>query len=136
MSDETPPTDVMGMIERGVEPEPRGKPISNGAANGKANGHVVDINSKRKAFEWRGSREVFVPMAATPWVSRELQVGPGRPAILAGYGASAKTYSAQSLVLSVATGRPIWGKFGCVRGVARHIDNEQDRKSTRLNSSH
>ena len=135
MSDEIPPpTDVMGMIERGMEPEPKGKPLVNGYVNGKANGqssgHVVDLGSKRKGFEWRGSREVFVPMPATPWVSRELQVGPGRPAILAGYGASAKTYSAQSLVLSVATGRPVWGKFDCARGVAKHIDYEQGFTAT------
>jgi hypothetical protein len=70
------------------------------------------------------------PLPPARWVSPGLQLGPGRCALFAGYGASAKTLALQSLALSVATGQLIWGRFACVRGKVVHLDYEQGRYAT------
>lgn len=107
----------------------KGRPM-NGAPNGKL--LPFEGGKKRAAniIEWHGGAEVFAPLAATPWISKELQMGPGRPTMLVGYGASAKTLAAQSLILSVATGTLVWGRFPCERGIAKHLDYEQGFKAT------
>lgn len=56
-------------------------------------------------FDWIGVDRIFEPLAPTPWVVPGLQLGPGRPTLLVGYGSSGKTITAQSLALSVVTNR-------------------------------
>jgi hypothetical protein len=124
--DAPPPKDLSDYVADGGQFEPVGKVMSNG--NG--GGNVVQLRRAAASIEWRLGREVFLPLPPTPWVSKELQIGPGRPAMLAGYGASAKTMAAQSMILSVAAGVPVWGKFHCERGVAKHLDYEQGFKAT------
>jgi RecA-family ATPase len=81
---------------------------------------------------WLGTAEIFAELAPTPWIARGLMLGPGRPALLAGYGASAKTLAAQSMALAVASGRPIWGHFEVTDpGHVRHLDFEQGEQATR-----
>lgn len=71
------------------------------------------------------------PLTPPTWLSKDLQLGPGRPVIVAGYGASGKTLAAQSLALSVASGQPIWGQFPVThRGAVIHLDYEQGRYAT------
>lgn len=124
-----PPKDISDVVAEGGQFEARGKPMNTGG-NGSHGAQVVPIRRAPSVIEWRAAREVFAPLAPTAWISRELQMGPGRPAMLVGYGSSAKTLAAQSLILSVAAGTPIWGKFSCERGVAKHLDYEQGFKAT------
>jgi hypothetical protein len=90
------------------------------------------LDSARKAaepkplIEWRGTHELFAPLPPIPWRVRGLQICPGRPAMLAGYGASAKTLSAQSMALSCAAGAPVWAHFEPAAPMqVRHLDYEQ-----------
>jgi hypothetical protein len=51
--------------------------------------------------------------------------------LVAGYGFSGKTMAAQSLALSVATGRPVWGAWSVARrGRVVHVDFEQGERLT------
>lgn len=86
----------------------------------------------RSAFEWIGVAGIFAPLPETPWISRELQICHGRPAMLAGYGASGKTLALQSLALSVATDEKIWSQFRVRKPLrVRHVDHEQGQHATR-----
>jgi len=80
--------------------------------------------------EWITAKDIFAQLPPATWISRELQIGPGRPTLLAGYGASGKTLIAQSLALSVAAGIPAWGKFHIERGRVVHTDMEQGFRAT------
>jgi len=68
---------------------------------------------------------LFAELPTQRWTVSGLQIGPGRPMLIAGYGASAKTLSVQSLALAKASGTPIWGRFDCSPGVVVHVDYEQ-----------
>ena len=84
----------------------------------------------KPAIEWRGAADIFAPLPPTKWVVPGLQLCPGRPAMLAGYGASAKTMSAQALGLAVASGTLAWGHFQTLIGEVRHLDYEQGWHAT------
>lgn len=75
--------------------------------------------------------EIFAPLLAVPWLIEQLQIGPGRPAMLAGNAAAGKTIMVQSLALSLAAGRPVWERFAVAgpRTVV-HIDYEQGKSAT------
>lgn len=76
--------------------------------------------------------ELSGALAAVPWLCRELSIAPGAPTLVAGYGYSGKTVSLQALALSVATGRPAWGRFEVAQGSVLHLDYEQGRYLTQL----
>ncbi|WP_437513058.1 AAA family ATPase [Sorangium sp. So ce1099] len=82
-----------------------------------------------------GTPSIFAPLPPASWIVKGMQLGPGRPAIFAGYGSSGKTFAAQALALAVASGRPPWQHacFQCEqpRRVI-HIDHEQGRRGTFL----
>jgi hypothetical protein len=40
------------------------------------------------------------------------------------------TLDEESLALSIAAGRPVWGVYGCKRGTVVHVDFEQGRRVT------
>lgn len=79
---------------------------------------------------WMTVDEIFAPLPPTRWISRELMIGPGRPSMLVGYGASMKTLAAQQLALAVAAGGRIWNHFDARQGVVGHIDFEQGIHAT------
>lgn len=93
---------------------------------------AVDAATRPKAplVEWRSTMDVFQPLPPVPWRVRGLQLCPGRPSVLAGYGSSAKTLSAQALALAVAAGEPAWGFFEAEPGAVRHLDYEQGWRAT------
>lgn len=72
-----------------------------------------------------GTAEIFAPLPAIEWTCKGLGIAPGAPICIAGYGYSGKTITAQSLALSVASGRDVWGVFAAKKGLAVHIDHEQ-----------
>ncbi len=65
-----------------------------------------------------------------PWVCEPLGLAPGAVSLVAGYGYSRKTMALQSLGLSVAAGRPVWGLWSCRKGPFVHLDYEQGRRVT------
>jgi hypothetical protein len=74
------------------------------------------------------------PLPALEYVVADigLVAGGGAPHLVAGYGFSGKTLAVQSMALSLAAGRPVWGAYG-VRDRRRviHIDLEQGERLTR-----
>lgn len=64
------------------------------------------------------------------WVCESLRLAPGACTMVAGYGYSRKTMALQSLGLSVAAGKSIWGVWSCRKGPFLHIDYEQGRRLT------
>jgi hypothetical protein len=117
----------MGAIEM-----PRGFAMSE-----PSNGHVGTVASERTRsssaprIQYVGTAEIFAPLPPSKWVAPDLHIGPGRPIMLAGYGSSAKTLTAQALGLAIASGRPAWGRFDTVTGEVRHLDYEQGSIATR-----
>lgn len=69
--------------------------------------------------------QLFMPLPTQQWVVPGLQLGPGRPTLIAGYGASAKTLAVQQLGLAIASGTLAWGKFETTPGRVLHVDYEQ-----------
>lgn len=86
--------------------------------------------SLRSPIERLGVREIFAALPPSRWAVPDLQIGPGRPTMFAGYGASAKTLAAQQFALAKASGSAIWGRHECKPGVVLHMDYEQGRYGT------
>jgi ribosomal protein S25 len=75
--------------------------------------------------------QIFAPLAAQTWLVPSLQLGPGRPTLIPGYGASAKSLAAQQLELAIASGRKVWDHFETLQpGRVLHIDYEQGFHAT------
>jgi len=70
------------------------------------------------------------PLPPVPWVCESLGLAPGAVALVAGYGYSGKTMAMQSLLLSVASGKPAWCVYNIRQGNAVHLDYEQGRRLT------
>ncbi len=81
-------------------------------------------------IQWVGVEKIFAELYPPRWVARGLHIGPGRPTLIAGYGASAKTLSAQAMALAKAAGKLIWNHFDCDPGVVLHLDYEQGLYAT------
>ena len=81
-------------------------------------------------IEHVGADAIFAPLPPVPWLCEGLRLAPGGVACLAGYGFSGKTVAAQSLALSVATGRDVFGVYRCKRGRVLHLDYEQGHRLT------
>lgn len=70
------------------------------------------------------------PLPPIPWICEPLGLAPGAVSLVAGYGYSRKTMAMQSLGLSVAAGKPIWGVYRARSGPFVHLDYEQGRRLT------
>jgi len=70
------------------------------------------------------------PLPPIPWLCEPLRLAPGAVSLIAGYGYSRKTMALQSLALSVAMGRDVWGLWSCRKGRVVHLDYEQGRRLT------
>lgn len=74
---------------------------------------------------------ILDPLGPKNYLIPELNIGPGHPVGFFAYSWSGKSIIVQDLVLSVATGTPVFGQFLCKRGsTVRHIDHEQGRHET------
>lgn len=82
-------------------------------------------------FAWVGAHELAAPLPDPSWAVEGLQMGPGRPVMIAAYAGTAKTIAAQSLALAYAAGLEVWGAFPTKGGTARHLDYEQGSYATR-----
>lgn len=77
-----------------------------------------------------GVGELSQALPPVPWVCEPLGLAPGAVSLVAGYGYSRKTMAMQSLGLSVAAGRPVWGLWSARPGPFVHLDYEQGRRLT------
>ncbi len=99
--------------------------------------NVVDIRSggepptaPASPFNWLDWKAVAVdPLPPMSWACEALQIGPGRPCGIWGYGGSGKSWVAQALALSVASGQKFLGKFDVKRGKVAHISHELGRRA-------
>lgn len=86
------------------------------------------------ALRLQGWDEIAVPIPPVDCLVREFGFvsGSGAPHLVAGYGFSGKTVALQSLALSLAAGRPVWGAFTGRLSRVLHVDLEQGDILTRL----
>ena len=78
--------------------------------------------------------EIAAPLPPLDYLLEEygLVAGPGTPHMIAGYGGSGKTMACQSMLLSLASGRPVWGQYRSQRTYrVAHVDLEQGERLTR-----
>ncbi len=77
---------------------------------------------KEKWLDW--SVLAMADLAPMPWIAEDLQLGPGRPCGLWGYGGSGKSWIAQALGVSVAAGVKFLDRFPVRQGRVAHISYE------------
>ena len=74
---------------------------------------------------------IFAPLPPVPYLLEHLDICPGAPTLIAGYGYSGKTVAAQSFALTIAGGGAVWGSFTpSMRGRVVHLDYEQGARLT------
>jgi hypothetical protein len=76
--------------------------------------------------------EIFAPLPPVQWLCQALDMAPGPPTLVAGYGFSGKTVALQDFALAVASGTQAWGMFPVRTGRVLHLDYEQGAHLTRL----
>ena len=76
--------------------------------------------------------EIFAPLPPVSWVCQALDMAPGAPVLVAGYGYSGKTVTVQDFALATASGSLAWGRFPVREGRVLHLDYEQGSYLTRL----
>ncbi len=76
--------------------------------------------------------DIFAPLPPVNWLCQALDMAPGAPVLIAGYGFAGKTVAVQDLALAVATGTVAWGRFSVRKGRVLHIDFEQGSYLTRM----
>ncbi len=73
---------------------------------------------------------IFARLPPIPWLIEALDLCPGAPAMLAGYGYTGKTIAAQSMALAIASGNRAWDAFAALAGRIVHFDYEQGKRLT------
>lgn len=86
---------------------------------------------KPKAWPSLDVDGIFARLDPIAYAVRGLDLCPGAPAMVAGYGFSGKTVALQSAALAIATGQRVWGTFEAKRGRVLHVDYEQGQRLTR-----
>jgi hypothetical protein len=74
---------------------------------------------------------IFARLTAVPWLIRGLDICPGAPTLIAGYGFSGKSVAMQSAAVSIAAGLTVWDCFAARRGRVLWCDFEQGEHLTR-----
>jgi hypothetical protein len=80
---------------------------------------------------WLSSESLAAPVPPVNWLVRELELAPGRCPVLAADSGAGKSWAVQSLALSVAAGRPVFGRFACRQGPVLHIAEDSDLEAVR-----
>jgi hypothetical protein len=92
---------------------------------------LQDVRTAPNELRIVEAAQLFEPLPPVPYLVPRLDLCPGAPMLVAGYGFSGKTIAMQSLAVSIATGRPAWGDFHVVRrGRVVHVDFEQGLRLT------
>ena len=89
-------------------------------------------NSTPVSLQWSSTSDIFAELSPISWAVPGLQMAPGRPMMIAGFGGSMKTLAAQQMALAMTTGRTVWEQFHVPAQLrVRHVDMEQGLRSTR-----
>jgi hypothetical protein len=97
-----------------------------------AEGRDLDHEAEQDAAGVLDVADIFAPLAPVNWLCAPLDIAPGAPILLAGYGYTGKTVCAQDVALAVATGTRAWGLLSVRQGRVVHIDYEQGEYLTRM----
>lgn len=90
---------------------------------------IAESEGTRVDFD--GAREIFAPLPEFRWLCKGLRLIDGRTAMIGGYAHSGKTMAAMDLLLSVATGLPVWGMHPVeVVGRAVYLNWDQPKVDT------
>lgn len=96
---------------------------------------VEEKDAAAEALRTRPTRvstaQIFEPIPPTVWTVEGLQICPGRPTMLMGFGFSGKSLFAQSTALYVASGQRAFGRWSVSIGRVLHIDFDQGLKATK-----
>jgi hypothetical protein len=77
-----------------------------------------------------GPDDIGAPLPPVSFLIDGLRIGRGAPLLLAGPSFIGKTVIAQSLMLAIASGTPVWGVYSCRPASVLHIDLEQGKDLT------
>lgn len=83
-----------------------------------------------RRIETFGPEEIAKPLPAVSYLVEGLRLAKGAPLLLAGPSFIGKTAIAQSLMLSLAAGKPVFGVYSCRPATVLHVDLEQGRDLT------
>jgi hypothetical protein len=86
---------------------------------------------RKTAWQALNAEAIFAPLEAVNYLIEPLDLCPGAPALVAGYGFTGKTVALQSAAIAIASGQRVWGAFAARRGRVLHIDYEQGARLTR-----
>jgi hypothetical protein len=114
----------------GFNPFPPPEHSRNSRTPGGESSESVPESSHARSIVLVDAVEMAKPLPELDYLVPALGLASGAPVLVAGYGFAGKTVSLQSLALSVATGRSVWGVYGCTRGRVVHLDYEQGRRVT------
>lgn len=97
--------------------------------------HIAEQERKARkaahdAWNLLGTKALAEKLPPVPWLCEAIGMAPGAVSLVAGYGYSRKTMALQSLALSVAAGKALWGVYSVRRGPVVHLDYEQGRRLT------
>lgn len=84
------------------------------------------LNDTPKCPVWLTGAALAEPVPAVDWLVRDLELAPGRCPILAADSGSGKSWSVQSIALSVATGKDVFARFPCRKGAVFHVAEDSD----------
>ena len=78
-----------------------------------------------------GVADIFAPLPPANHILEELDLAPGPPTMVAGFGFSGKTVAVQQLALAVASGTRVWNSFEIENPIhVLHVDYEQGSRLT------
>lgn len=85
----------------------------------------------RKDLPWVTGAALAEPVGPVRWLIPALEIAPGRTPMIAADSGAGKSWSVQSIALSVATGMPVFGEFECRKGPVLHIAEDSDIDAVR-----
>lgn len=104
-------------------------------------GYLLDLETQAKdgtgkdggagGTKFLSGADIFEPLPPVPWLCQPLDLAPGAPFLVSGFGFCGKTLTLQDLALAVATGTLAWGRFPVRQGRVLHLDYEQGAYLTR-----
>jgi hypothetical protein len=108
------------------------KRLLDGGLVSDAGAKLNSLIAKPARIEVISGMGIFAALPPTNWLVEGLEMAPGAPSLWAGFGFGGKSYAAQALAISVASGVPVWGDAGlqCRQGRVLHLDFEQGRTLT------
>ena len=80
---------------------------------------------------WVTGAALASPVGPVNWLVESLELAPGRTPLLIADSGAGKSWSVQSLALSVASGQPVFGAFACRQGAVLHIAEDSDLEAVK-----